>query len=176
MVNPDTDELFTPSEARAWYDKATELYQARVREAESTAKHVVEVNRSLDKDRETVKRVYGEFLEKNPEIAKKVIASYTQTLDVAGEGENAYVKNAPISMLSYFNDVLQPHVELAERRAEIEASKVAAAKQKAEEVKRSENAQIEGADLRVNTPPEALQDDDGNEWDTAFDQYYGRKR
>lgn len=175
LYNPETNELFTPSEARAWYEKATQKYERELQEAAREAEHVARVNQRLQAGREAVIRNYGEFIEQNPEIAQKVLARYMATMKIAGEGENQYVADAPVDILEFYNDVMYPYVELAEKRKEAEEAAAAAAKAKEEANKRAKAHRDESRDFHSSVNEEATKSGDELDWDDAFKQYYGNR-
>ena len=175
LYNPATGELFTPSEAKAWYDQATQTYEQNVQEAQREARHVAHVAQKINKDREAVMRAYGDFINENPDIAKKVLMSYMATMKIKGEGDNAYIADAPIDMLGFYNDVMYPYVELAEKNKEAAEAKAAAEKAKEDALKRGKAERDESRDFRTNVGDDATKTGEESDWDDAFKQYYGGK-
>lgn len=173
LVNPKTGELFTPEEARDWYENATKKYENNLAVARQEAVRVASVAANMDKGREAVLKHYGDFIKSNPEIAKKVADAYIRTITIAGEGENAYIIDAPIDILEFYNDVMYPQMELAEKRSEEAAAAKAAEEKKQADIKAGKVAREESRDLKVTAPEDAGKGSDESEWDNAFKDYYG---
>lgn len=175
LYNPATGELYTPEEARQWYDKATQQYEANIKEAQTEAVQVANTSIKMKEGREAVLRNYGDFINENPEIAKKVLMSYMATMKIKGEGENQYVYDAPLDMLAFYNDHMYPYVELAERKKEADEAAAAAEQKKQEDLKRAKAHRDESRDFPTNVSDDATKTGDDMDWDDAFKQYYGSK-
>jgi hypothetical protein len=175
LYNPATGEKFTPEEARAWYDQATKQYEQNLQAVKEEAYQVTQVNTALEKGREAVMRNYGDFIKENPDIAAKVLSRYMSTLKVKGQGENAYVAEMPIDILEFYNDVMYPYVELAEKNKEAEAAKEAAEAKRLADIERAKAHRDESRDLPTNVGDDATKTGDEGDWDDAFNSYYGKK-
>lgn len=175
LYNPNTGELFTPEEARSWWNQANKQYEQNVQSAQQEAFRVAGVSMRLEKGREAVMRNYGDFINENPEVAQKVLQRYMSTLKVAGEGENQYIAEAPIDILEFYNDVMYPYVELAEKKKEAEAAAAEAEKKKQDDLKRSKAHRDESRDFPSTVGEDATKTSEESDWDDAFKQYYGGK-
>lgn len=175
LYNPNTGELFTPSEAREWYNQATERYEQELESAKQEAQYVARVNSELSAGREAVMRNYGDFIKENPEIAQKVLNRYMSTVKIAGEGDNLYIADAPVDILEFYNDVMYPYVELAEKQKEAQEAAAAAEKAKKDANKRAKAQRDESRDFPTSVGDDATKASDELDWDDAFKQYYGNR-
>jgi hypothetical protein len=175
LYNPATGENYTPEEAREWFAQATAKYEENVNSAYAEASRVAEVSMNLDKGREAVMRSYGDFINENPDIAQKVLSRYMATLKTKGEGENAYVVDAPVDILEFYNDVMYPYVELAEKKKEADEAAAAAEEKKQADLKKAKAHRDESRDFPTSVGDDATKTGDDMDWDDAFKQYYGSK-
>lgn len=169
LVNPRTQELFTPSEAREWYDAATKQYETSLQAARTEAQTIVQENRQLQKEQAIVQRVYGDFLAKHPEKAEQALNSFKRTLILAPDGK--YIQKVPVSMLEHYNNVIQPQVELFESLTEKAVESKQAVEAKQAQVAKQKAARDENVDLKQSQPDNVGGDPD--DWSKAFDNYYG---
>lgn len=173
LVNPRTQELFTQDEAKEWFETATKQYESNVAKANAEALHVTQVNRQMTKEMEVVKRVYGDYLEKNPDKAAKTLEAYKRTLLLSEDG--SYIKDTPVGLLEFYNNVVQPQVELFESLQEKSSEAKAAEEAKKAEVVKQKASRDESRDLKQTQPDNAGGDDESDGWAKAFDNYYGVK-
>jgi hypothetical protein len=125
--------------------------------------------------REAVMRNYGDFINENPQIAQKVLMAYLATIKTAGEGKNQYMVDAPVDILEFYNDVMYPYVELAEKNKEAKEAAEAAEAKKQADLKKAKAQRDESRDFTTSVGDDATKNSGEMDWDDAFKSYYGGK-
>lgn len=157
LIDPDTGEPFERSAAERWWNTARAEQDKLIESIEQDIDQIAETNQTLLQEYQIVQAKYGEFLEKNPEIAQNVLSQWERTLN-KDEATGIVVK-APVSLVGYYDTVLNPYMQMTAQ----EAKKEAAAKAKAAQADRSDLGPTSGK-------TESSKKDN---LDKAFDAYFG---
>jgi hypothetical protein len=167
--NPDNPQgsPFTPERASLAYVTMKQQLADTVSKAESYADQVARVNVNINDESAVIIKKYDDVFKANPGLSEKLWAEYSKTLTVSGEGDKRVITAAPVSLLNYYNSVLEPYAKMMKVEAE-----AAAIKEEAEKVARSQTrsdrSDIYGAG-KTDT-----RDDDEKEWDQAARELYNK--
>lgn len=169
LENPKTGELFTDEEAAQWLLSAQQKLNKDREEIENYAVQVAETYLEVQQGAERVQKVYGEILEKDPELADRLVAAYDRTL-IKDPKTNIILK-APLDVVEFYEVALSAHVK------QLEAEKLAAEQAAAEEKKRAEaeakkREQNERIDFKPNSSPKTSMTGADKEWTEAYNEYF----
>lgn len=179
LVNPATNEYFTDEEAGQWLLSNQQKLNRDIENIEKYAAEVADTHIALRDGTERVKEVYGEFLEKNPDIADELMSAYDATL-VKDEKSKLIIK-APVDVVTFYSVALKGHMAAVSKQAEeaavADAAKAAAEKAEADKKAAEEEAalkaeQEERGDLPPNKDTKPSMSKKDGEWVDAYKSYY----
>ena len=179
--NPETGQPFTYEEASLWFLNAREQLRQTAQQTENVVNQVTEVHVKLMQEGDQVEALYGDFLEKNPEIAKELQAEYTATL--VRDPDSGLIVRVPLSLKTYYDRALKPYMEQAAKEADAakaEADRVAAeaaakaeADKKAAEEEEERKARQRTARSDIYGQPAGSQlSAEEKEWEEAQNEYF----
>lgn len=174
LINPNTGQPFTREEATEWYSHENARFQQERSQVDQYVKNIASVNMTVKDEFDVVNKHYGEFLKSNPELAQRLWAQYERTLTI--EPKTQTIVNAPISILDFYNTVLQPYAEANTIKQQAEQIK-----QQAQEAQEKAQKEMEQA-KRVQTRSDRSDiyssgktdnmDSEEKEWSEAAKEYF----
>lgn len=170
LKNPNTGKAFTEDEAAAWLLKAQQNLNKNLQETESKIDAIAAVNLDLHDQADSVKARFGALLKTMPDIAKKIVTSFNETLET--DPKTGYILKAPMNMERFFELALEPYAlqdKQLQALNEQELKQQAAKKETDRKQTRQDRSDIYGGG-KVET-----MDDEEKEWAKAAEDYYGKK-
>lgn len=172
LMNPNTGQAFTESEAAAWLLAAQKHLSQRRSEADKRVEEIAEVHLSLKEQADNIRKKYGALLEANPNnIRQKIHDAYQKTLVV--DKDKDFITDAPLSMEDFYDNALEPYEKMAEQmenqetqKAETEAKAKQQQQTKTKTQTRSDREDIIGNSTGSTKDPEEA------EWEQAAKTYY----
>lgn len=177
LINPATEEPFTPEEARVAFIEYQGIFNQQLAAVQQEIKTIAEVNVTLKDEADAMLSKYSEVLKANPELQQRVWAQYEKTL--TKDPKSGVILRAPVSLAEFYDVALSPYAQASqvqqqalEAKAQAETQRLEAEK-KAEELKkkqtRSERSDIYGGSQVDTTSPE------DKEWMEAIKSNFGDK-
>lgn len=169
LINPVTNEAFTPEDAQASWGK----YMQQRAVAESQVDQIAKVNATLKDEADLITSKYGKVLSADPELKNRLFAQYDKSLEK--DPKTGVIIKAPFSLLEYYDSILEPRLTadtVAQQQVqEAETARVEAEK-KANEIKKAQT-QADRSDIFGNGQKGNLTKDE-EEWNQAAKEYYGK--
>lgn len=175
LKNPNTGEAFTPEEAMAYWPHLQLAHQNQVKAAEAEIDRIANVNAAIKDEADVVNTKYGELLKSNPQLQQRIWEQFGKTLKV--DPATQVILDAPVSLLEFYDAILQPHMEaFSAQQAAIQQQQEAArqaeeAQKQAEEAKKKQ-VRVDRSDIYGAGKADQM-DEEEQEWANAAKAIFG---